>query len=142
YDWLVSLQSVVAAVANRGRATTEPRLASAATTIIVYGESLGAAVAVDLATKNRVAGVILEEPFTSSADVGRRMFPYLPVRWLVRNKYDSLSKIGRVHAPLLILHSRDDEFFPYWHAERLFAAAPEPKRLVELRGGHNDAFLA
>jgi fermentation-respiration switch protein FrsA (DUF1100 family) len=110
-------------------------------TIIVYGESLGAAIAVDLASKVPVGGVIIEEPFTSAGDVGQKMFPFLPVRWLVRNKYDTLSKIAGIHAPLLILHSRQDEFFPMSHAERLLAAAREPKRLVELRGGHNDAFL-
>jgi fermentation-respiration switch protein FrsA (DUF1100 family) len=60
---------------------------------------------------------------------------------LVRNKYDTLSKIAGINTPLLILHSRQDEFFPMSHAERLLAAAREPKRLVELRGGHNDAFL-
>jgi uncharacterized protein len=110
-------------------------------TVLLYGESLGSAVAVDLATKVPVAGVIIEEPFTSVADVGAKMFPYLPVRLLVRDKYDTLSKIDRINAPLLILHSRDDEFFPMSQAERLLAAAREPKRLVELRGGHNDAFL-
>jgi fermentation-respiration switch protein FrsA (DUF1100 family) len=110
-------------------------------TIVLYGESLGAAVAVDLATKVPVAGVITEEAFTSSADVGQSMFPFLPVRLLVRNKYDTLSKIGRINAPLLILHSRDDEYFSMRHPERLLAAARDPKRLVELRGGHNDAFL-
>jgi uncharacterized protein len=110
-------------------------------TIVVYGESLGAAIAVDLATKVPVGGVIIEEPFTSAGDVGQKMFPFLPVRWLVRNKYDTLSKIAGINAPLLILHSRDDEFFPMSHAERLLTAARQPKRLVELRGGHNDAFL-
>ena len=110
-------------------------------TIIVYGESLGSAVAVDLATKVPVVGVITEEAFTSTADVGQQMFPFLPVRLLVRNKYDTLGKIGSINAPLLILHSRDDEYFSMRHAERLFAAAREPKRLVELRGNHNDAFL-
>jgi fermentation-respiration switch protein FrsA (DUF1100 family) len=110
-------------------------------TVVVYGESLGAAVAVDLAAKNRVAGVVIEEAFTSAADVGRKMFPYLPVGLILRNRYDSLSKIGRINAPLLIFHSRDDEFFSMRHAERLLDAAREPKRLVELRGGHNDAFI-
>ncbi len=109
--------------------------------IVVYGESLGAAVAVELATHNHVVGVIIEEPFTSAVDVGQKMFPYLPVRLIARNRYDTHSKIGRINAPLLILHSRDDEFFPIQHAERLLAAAGEPKWLVELRGGHNDAFL-
>lgn len=110
-------------------------------TIVLYGESLGAAVAVELATKNPVAGVIIEEPFTSTGDVGAKMFPYLPVRLIARNRYDTLSKIAHINAPLLILHSRDDEFFPIRHAERLLAAAQEPKRLVELQGGHNEAFL-
>ncbi|MGD0652587.1 MAG: alpha/beta hydrolase [Verrucomicrobiia bacterium] len=110
--------------------------------IIVYGESLGSAVAVDLAAKHPVVGVVIEESLTSVADVGQKMFPFMPVRLLVRNKYDTLSKIGRINAPLLIFHSRDDEYFSWRHAERLFAAAREPKQLVELRGGHNDAFLA
>jgi fermentation-respiration switch protein FrsA (DUF1100 family) len=109
--------------------------------IVLYGESLGAAVAVDLATKVPVGGVVTEEAFTSTADVGQKMFPFLPVRWLVKNKYDTLSKIGRINAPLLIFHSRDDEYFSMRHAERLLAAAQPPKHLVELRGGHNDAFL-
>jgi len=107
---------------------------------VVYGESLGSAVAVELAVTRPVAGVILEEAFTSIAAVGQRMFPFLPVRWLVQNKYDSLSKMPRLSSPLLILHSREDEMFAMSHAEKLLAAAPEPKRLVELRGSHNDAF--
>lgn len=109
--------------------------------IILYGESLGSAVAVDLAVKVPVAGLIIEEPFTSIADVGQKLYPFLPVRLLAKTKYDSLSKMPRLRAPLLILHSREDEMFPYSYAERLLAAAPAPKRLVELRGSHNDAFL-
>ena len=109
--------------------------------IVVYGESLGSAVAVDHAAKFPVGGIIIEEAFTSVGDVGQKMFPFLPVRWLVQNKYDTLSKIGRINAPLLIFHSRQDEFFSMRHAERLLAAAREPKRLVELRGSHNEAFL-
>jgi fermentation-respiration switch protein FrsA (DUF1100 family) len=123
YDWLTQLRSVPSS------------------SIIAYGESLGAAVAVELAVTNTVAGVVLEEPFTSVAEVGQKLFPYLPVRLLVRNKYNTLSKMARLRSPLLIFHSRDDEMFPYAYAERLLAAAPGPKRLVELRGSHNDAFL-
>ncbi len=109
--------------------------------IILYGESLGSAVAVDLAVKTPVAGLIIEEPFTSIADVGQKMFPFLPVRLLAKNKYDTLSKMSRLRAPLLILHSEEDEMFPMSYAQRLLAAAPEPKRLVKLHGSHNDAFL-
>ena len=109
--------------------------------IILYGESLGSAVAVDLAAESQVGGLILEAPFTSVADVGRDVYPFLPVGLLARSKYDSLGKIARIRVPLLVLHSREDEIFPMRHAEQLLAAAPEPKRLVELAGGHNDAFL-
>jgi uncharacterized protein len=108
--------------------------------IVVYGESIGSAVAVDLASKFAVGGVVLEEPFTSIGDVGQEKFPFLPIRLLARTKYDSLSKIGRINAPLLMFHSRDDEYFSIRHAERLLAAAREPKRFVELHGSHNDAF--
>ncbi len=109
--------------------------------IVVYGESLGSAIAADLATKVDVGGLILEEAFTSIGDVGQKMFPFFPVRWLVRNKYDTLGKMPRIKVPLLIVHSRDDEIFNMRHAQRLFAAANDPKQLVELRGAHNDAFL-
>lgn len=109
--------------------------------IVAYGESLGSAVAADLATKVEVGGLILEEAFTSTGDVGQKMFPFFPVRWLVQNKYDTLGKMPRIKVPLLILHSRDDEFFDMRHPQRLLAAANNPKQLVELRGAHNDAFL-
>jgi fermentation-respiration switch protein FrsA (DUF1100 family) len=109
--------------------------------IVVYGESLGAAVAVDLAARHPLAGLVLESGFTSAVDVGQEMFPFLPARWLVRNRYESAAKLGRVKAAVLVLHSRDDEFFGWHHARGLYDAAPAPKRLVELRGGHNDAFV-
>jgi uncharacterized protein len=109
--------------------------------LILYGESLGSAVAVDLASKQPSGGVILEEAFTSAADVAQQMYPFLPMRWLVRSKFDTLDKIARINAPLLMLHSRDDELFPLRYAQRLLAAARPPKQLVVLRGGHNDAFV-
>jgi fermentation-respiration switch protein FrsA (DUF1100 family) len=108
--------------------------------LVIYGESLGTAVAVDLATKKPCGGVVLEAPFTSIADMAQRMFPILPVRRLVRNRYDSLGKIAQIEAPILIFHSRADEVIPIRHAERLVAAAAHGK-LVELQGGHSDMFL-
>lgn len=110
-------------------------------TVLAYGESLGSAVAVELAATTTVGGVVLEAPFTSIADVGREIYPFLPVGLLARSQYDNLGKIGRISAPILILHSRDDEIIALSHARRLFERAAEPKRLVELAGGHNDAFL-
>jgi uncharacterized protein len=109
--------------------------------LVLYGESLGGAVAVDLAVRVPVGGLVLENTFTSIADVGRALVPYLPMRLVLRDRYESLEKIGRLEAPLLVFHSRDDEIFPPHHAERLLAAARGPKQGVELRGGHNDAFL-
>lgn len=109
--------------------------------VVLYGESLGAAVAVDLAARKPVGGLVMESAFASAVEVGQEMFPFLPARLLVQNRYESTKKIGAVRAPVLILHSRDDEFFGWHHPQRLYDAASAPRRLVELRGGHNDAFL-
>jgi uncharacterized protein len=109
--------------------------------IVLYGESLGSAVAMQLAAEVPVGGVVLEAAFTSIADVGQAMYPFLPVRWVVRHRFDTLAKVPRTRAPLLILHGRGDEFFPLRHAERLAAAAGSRARLVVLRGSHNEAFL-
>ncbi len=108
--------------------------------VVLYGESLGAAVAVHLGSEVEVGALVLEEAFTSAAEVGQTMFPFLPMRLLVGHRYDSLRAMGRLRAPTLVLHSRDDEYFPLRHAERLVAAAGSNARLVVLRGGHNEAF--
>jgi hypothetical protein len=110
------------------------------TQVVPYGESLGTGVAVDLAATAAVGGLVLEAVFTSIPDVAGELYRVLPIRAIVRSRFDSRSKIAAVRAPLLILHSRDDEYFGWHHAERLLAAAPGRKHLVELRGGHNDAF--
>ncbi len=109
--------------------------------ILVYGESLGSAVAVHLATEAKTGGVVVESGFTSVPDIAQKRFPVLPVRWVLKHQFDTLDKVRRINAPLLLLHSREDELFDMSHPERLLAAAQPPKRMVELRGGHNDAFL-
>jgi fermentation-respiration switch protein FrsA (DUF1100 family) len=109
--------------------------------IVLYGESLGSAVATDLAGEAAIGGLVLEAAFTSAVDVGQAMFPFLPARGLMRHRFETAGKIPRVRAPILVLHSRNDEYFPLRHGERLVAAAGPPARLVVLRGGHNDAFL-
>jgi fermentation-respiration switch protein FrsA (DUF1100 family) len=109
--------------------------------IVVYGESLGSAVAVHLAAEAPMGGVVVESGFTSVTDIAQKRLPFLPVQWILKHKFDSLEKVPRINAPLLILHSRQDELFEMSHPERLLAAAESPKRLVEMQGGHNDAYL-
>lgn len=110
--------------------------------IVFYGESLGCAVATEMAVRHPEArGLLLESPFTSTVAMAKRIFPWLPVRWIIRYRYDTLSKIPKIKMPLLILHSPQDEIVPFEMGKELFAAAPEPKRLVEMQGGHNDGYV-
>lgn len=109
--------------------------------MIFYGESLGCGVAVELALRHPPRTLVLESPFTSVVDMARRVFPFLPASLLVRDRFDNLAKLPQVRAPLVILHSPDDEIVPFAMGRRLFEAAAAPKAFVELRGGHNDGFL-
>jgi fermentation-respiration switch protein FrsA (DUF1100 family) len=106
--------------------------------IIIFGRSLGAAIAAELASQHPSAGVILESAFTSVPDMAASLYPWLPVRLLSRYRYNNLEKVARITSPLLLVHSRGDEIVPYAHGERLFAHANEPKQFLELHGGHND----
>ena len=106
--------------------------------IVVFGRSLGGAVAVDLAAKNPCCGLIVESSFTSARDMARQMFPFFPVQWLLRYDLNSLNKISSVGCPVLVTHSPDDDLVPYTMGQRLYAAASVPKRFVELAGSHND----
>jgi fermentation-respiration switch protein FrsA (DUF1100 family) len=108
--------------------------------IIAYGESLGGAVAVYLAGKREVGGIIMESTFTSVRDMAKRLLPFFP-RFLLKSRFDSLEKIKEIGVPKLILHSRDDEIVPLELGNMLYREAAGPKEFVELRGGHNDAFL-
>jgi pimeloyl-ACP methyl ester carboxylesterase len=104
--------------------------------IIVYGWSLGSAVAVDLTSHVPEAAVVLEGAPASIAAVGEQRYPWLPVRMVIRNPFESIAKVGGVHAPLLFLHSPQDEIVPIEEGRRLFAAAHDPKQFVEVSGGH------
>jgi fermentation-respiration switch protein FrsA (DUF1100 family) len=106
--------------------------------LVVHGESLGAAVALELASRRAVGALVLESAFTSLADLGARLYPLLPVRWLATIRYDNLARIGAVRAPLFVIHSPDDEIVPYADGQALFEAAPAPKEFLETSGGHND----
>jgi uncharacterized protein len=110
--------------------------------IILYGESLGSGVAVQLAAHNRIGGIILDAPYTSIADVGARLYPFLPVQSFILDRYDSLSRIGRVGAPLLIVHGELDGLIPIEMGRALFAGASEPKQFAAIAGaGHADHHL-
>ena len=113
--------------------------------LVFYGRSLGAGVAVEMATRHPARAIILETPFTSIPAMGKTAYPYLPVGLLVRfirSRYDSLSKITSVRSPVMVLHGDRDEIVPLELAEELFDAANEPKRFYTIEGaGHNDTHL-
>jgi fermentation-respiration switch protein FrsA (DUF1100 family) len=108
--------------------------------IIIQGRSLGGAVAVNLAAKHPPGALILEATFTSLPDAAASLYPFLPVRWLCRYRYDSAELIAKVHCPLLVVHSKGDRTVPYKLGRQLLDRANQPKELLELSGDHNDAF--
>jgi fermentation-respiration switch protein FrsA (DUF1100 family) len=109
--------------------------------IVLFGRSLGGCVAAWLAARVAPAGLILESTFTSVPDMAAKIYPFFPVRLLARIRLDAKTSLASVRAPVLVIHSADDEIVPVAHGRALFDAAPEPKRFLELRGGHNDGFL-
>ena len=114
----------------------------AAEKIVLFGESLGCAVVLDLALTRCCAALVLEAPFTSVADMARAVLPFLPIAPLLHTRYDNLAKVGRLRAPLLILHGERDSVVPLAQGRRLFAAAPEPKRFSAIPGAdHNDTYV-
>ena len=113
----------------------------AAGEIVIFGESLGGAVACWLAARHTPRALIIASSFTSVPDLGAELYRFLPVRLMSRFKYDTRACLTAVRAPVLIAHSREDDIIPYAHGERLYAAANEPKQFLELRGGHNDGFV-
>lgn len=110
--------------------------------IIIFGHSLGSAVAVELASRVPAAALILDGALTSVIERGQEVYPFLPVRWIAGSKYASIDKIPGITIPKLFLHAQSDDVVPIAHGRRLYAAASPPKRFVPLRGGHGDAFEA
>lgn len=107
--------------------------------VVAYGESLGSGPAVALAAEADLGGLILEAPFSSLAEVAGYHFPWLPARWLIKDRFDSLARIGQVRAPLLVLHGGRDDTIPIRFGRKLHAAANEPKEINEFAmAGHND----
>jgi len=109
--------------------------------VIVFGRSLGAAIAAYIAAGQKPAALILESAFTSVPDMAARLYPVFPVRLLSRFQYNAKKILGSVSCPVLIIHSPDDEIIPYDNSEILFKSALEPKKFLEIQGGHNEGFL-
>ncbi len=111
--------------------------------IVLFGESLGAAIAIEVAIRKPIAALVLESAFTSIPDMASAVYPFLPLGRLVRTRYDNLAKISSVRSPLLVLHGTRDRTVPFEQGQRLFKAASEPKRFFAISGaGHNDTFLS
>ena len=109
--------------------------------IIVFGRSLGGAVAARLAADKAPAGLIVESAFTSIPGLGRELYWFLPVRWICRFRYATAEYVRKINCPILVVHGREDEIIPFRHGERIFEAARRPKRFLAISGGHNDGFL-
>ncbi|MFQ5651573.1 MAG: alpha/beta hydrolase [bacterium] len=124
YDYLISRDEV-----------TKDRM-------IIFGRSLGGAVAVDLATKRACAGLILESTFTHAKDMARVAFPGLPVKYIMKSRFDSVSKIKQIEAPVFFIHGTADRTVPFELGRQLYAAANQPKAFWQIEGAdHNDTYL-
>jgi len=95
--------------------------------IILYGESLGTAVAVEIAQNKKYAGIILESPFTSMVNIGKKHYPFFPVSFLLKDKYESYKKINKISVPVLIMHGKVDKIVPYDMGKKMFELANDPK---------------
>jgi fermentation-respiration switch protein FrsA (DUF1100 family) len=109
--------------------------------VVLWGASLGTGVAVEMATRGRGAALVLVSPYTSIPDMAARTAPFLPVRWLVGDRFDSLAKVPSLHLPAVVVHGLDDEVIPFAMGERI-ARALHGSHFERIPGGHHmDCFL-
>jgi fermentation-respiration switch protein FrsA (DUF1100 family) len=113
---------------------------AAAGRTVLFGRSLGGAIAAQLATEVEPAALIVESSFTSATNLAAELYPWLPARSLLRHRYDTLDRLRDVDCPLLIVHSEEDELIPYAHSVALFAQAREPKQFLKIAGTHAAGF--
>ncbi|MCP4591306.1 MAG: alpha/beta hydrolase [bacterium] len=106
--------------------------------IVFFGRSLGGAVAIDLATRHSPAALVVESTFTSLVDIGKLQYPFLPVNWLCKYRYESIDKVSALKCAKLFIHGREDRLVPFDNGRRLYDASREPKTFMETPGGHND----
>ena len=95
--------------------------------IVIYGESLGTGVATEIAQNKIFAGVILESPFTSMIDLGKKHYPIFPIKLLLKDKYESEKKIKNLKSPLLVMHGKKDKIVPFYMGKKIFDMANNPK---------------
>lgn len=110
-------------------------------TVVVYGESLGSGVSVRLATERAFAALVLDAPYTAVTDVAAERFPWVPVRWLMKDRFASDTRIAGISRPVLIIHGDADGTVPFRFGERLFGLAREPKRFIRIPGGSHTGNL-
>jgi fermentation-respiration switch protein FrsA (DUF1100 family) len=110
-----------------------------ASRVVLFGRSIGGALAIEAAYRHAPGALIVESTFTSMVDMGRQEYPLLPVSWLCRHRYESIRKVPHMRCPKLFLHGERDELIPLAMARRLFEAAAGPKDFLSTAGGHNDA---
>lgn len=108
--------------------------------VVLFGESLGTAVMAEMAVRHPVAAIILEAPFTSMPAMARRVLG-VPVGWLMRHRFDTLSKVPRFTAPLMVIHGTDDDLVPYEFGQQVVEAAPGPRRLYTVQGAHHNDIM-
>ncbi|MEW6674948.1 MAG: alpha/beta hydrolase [Nitrospirota bacterium] len=109
--------------------------------IILYGQSLGGAIAAEMALRHNAAAIIIESSFKSVPELGSKFFPFIPVKLISCFHYATIEKIDKINCPKLIIHSPDDEIVPYSHGVALFEKAREPKEFLKIKGDHNEGFL-
>lgn len=109
--------------------------------IIIFGRSLGSAVAAETALRRKAGVLIIESGFTSVPDLGSKFYPYLPVRLISRYHYSTVEKVDKIHIPKLFVHSPQDEIIPFEHGVAIFQKAIKPKEFLKIAGGHNEGFL-
>lgn len=109
--------------------------------IIIFGRSLGGGIGTYLATKVKARALVIESTFTSYVDIGKKFYPYMPIKWFARFNYPTKEYIRKVRCPVMVIHSRSDEVVPFEFGLDLYEEAGEPKEFVEIAGGHNDGFL-
>jgi uncharacterized protein len=109
--------------------------------VVVFGRSLGGAIAAEVALRHKVGALIIESGFTSVPELGSKYFPFLPTTLLSRYSYDTVNKVGKISAPKLFIHSPYDEIIPFQHGRALYEQAAPPKEFLEIKGDHNSGFI-